>query len=166
MALVMCDVDCGSETVGMVKQVLAWRSASPSEADELWNDLQTANENLASLLTRGEDAKLESAFADIRAKIRQMGTASGVPIEPEAQTELLDAATAQVKGVKGGVVPGAGGYDAIVLLVQDDEVTKRELDAFLEKWSAEKGSKVKLLTAKGELEGARVEDVNSYSGGK
>jgi phosphomevalonate kinase len=29
MALVMCDVDCGSETVGMVKKVLEWRKQEP-----------------------------------------------------------------------------------------------------------------------------------------
>ena len=153
----MCDVDCGSETVGMVKQVLSWRSSSSAEADTLWDALQAANSYLASVLTASKTDEFEAAFEDIRRKIREMGEKSGVPIEPKEQTELLDALTQEVNGVSGGVVPGAGGYDAVVLLVRDDEGTKRELEAWLERWSQEKGNKVKLLKAKGELDGARSE---------
>lgn len=156
-ALVMCDVDCGSETVGMVKKVLSWRSANPSEANTLWDSLQASNTNLATFLTNGESEKFEDAFYEIRSKIREMSEKSGVPIEPREQSELLDAVAKEVQGVSGGVVPGAGGYDAIVLLVRDDEGTKRELERWLEKWSLEKGSKVKLLKARGEIEGARLE---------
>lgn len=54
----------------------------------------------------------------IRAKMREMGILAGVPIEPEEQTKLLDACVKQA-GVIGGGVPGAGGYDAIWVLVCD-----------------------------------------------
>ena len=162
MALVMCDVDCGSQTVGMVKKVLEWRKQDPEGSKKLWNSLQTCNEKLGSLLTSGPESEFESAFANIRAHIREMGTRSGVPIEPPEQTELLDAVTKGVQGVAGGVVPGAGGYDAIVLLVKDDRETLGEIERFLAKWSKEKGSNVKLLGTKGELEGARVEDGGKY----
>ena len=37
--------------------------------------------------------------------MREMGTLSGVPIEPEEQTRLLDTCTA-LPGVIGGGVPG------------------------------------------------------------
>lgn len=163
MALVMCDVDCGSETVGMVKKVLEWRKQDPAGSKILMDDLQSCNSRLASVLSSGKTEELEGAFAAIRAHIRDMGTRSGVPIEPPEQTELLDAVTKNVKGVAGGVVPGAGGYDAIVLLVKDDKETTEEIEAFLAKWSKEKGSNVKLLATKGELEGARVEDGTLYS---
>ncbi|KAG4428342.1 hypothetical protein IFR05_016176 [Cadophora sp. M221] len=162
MALVMCDVDCGSQTVGMVKKVLEWRKKEAEEAKKLWDDLQGCNDLLAEELTKGCAIELAEAFVAIRAMIKDMSMASGVPIEPEEQTELLNAVTRGVNGVAGGVVPGAGGYDAIVLLVQDDEETKAELEAFLKNWSEEKKGNVKLLTAKGELEGARVEDSASY----
>jgi len=162
MALVMCDVDCGSQTVSMVKKVLEWRKNEAEEADKLWDDLQGCNDLLAERLTEGCTIELGEAFVAIRAMIKDMSMASGVPIEPEEQTELLNAVTRGVKGVTGGVVPGAGGYDAIVLLVQDDEQTKTELEAFLKKWSDEKKGNVKLLAAKGELEGARVEDAAAY----
>lgn len=163
MALVMCDVDCGSETVGMVKKVLEWRKQDPSGSKVLMDDLQLCNENLASVLSSGKTKELEPAFAAIRAHIRDMGTRSGVPIEPPEQTELLDAVTKSVEGVAGGVVPGAGGYDAIVLLVKDDIETTAQIEAFLEKWSKEKRSNVRLLGTKGELDGARVEDGALYN---
>ncbi|KLO19480.1 phosphomevalonate kinase [Schizopora paradoxa] len=55
---------------------------------------------------------------DIRSRMREMGSRAGVPIEPPEQTELLNACIAQ-PGVVGCGVPGAGGYDAIWVLVLD-----------------------------------------------
>lgn len=166
LALVMCDVDCGSETVGMVKQVLEWRKANHNTSKEIWDSLSTCIEALAHNLHSGIKQNIASSLSQIREKIREMGKLSGVPIEPPEQTELIDAVTAAVPGVIGGVVPGAGGYDAVVLLVQDDEVTITEVKAFLKKWTDEKkNGTVKLLDAKGELEGARVEDVSGYGTG-
>jgi phosphomevalonate kinase len=165
MALVMCDVDCGSQTVSMVKSVLAWRASEREGSKMLWDSLQARNEVLGRGLADGKThGDLEKAFMDIREKIREMGSRSGVPIEPMEQTELLDALMKGVSGVVGGVVPGAGGYDAIALLVKDDEETLDELNMFLAKWSAEKKGNVKLLGAKGELEGARQESEEVYSG--
>lgn len=162
MSLVMCDVDCGSQTVSMVKKVLEWRKSDPEGSKTLWDNLQGSNEKLAATLSSGAMEDLEDVFKSIREKIRDMGGRSGVPIEPFEQTELLDAVTKGIKGVSGGVVPGAGGYDAVVLLVKDDKETLDEINEFLTKWSAEKNSNVKLLGAKGELEGARKENAASY----
>jgi phosphomevalonate kinase len=162
MALVMCDVDCGSETVGMVKKVLEWRKRDPSGAKAIWDQLQRENETLAKRLLSGTPAELSESFPAIRAHIRDMGARSGVPIEPSEQTALLDAVTDGVDGVYGGVVPGAGGYDAIVLLVKDDEETTSKLRAFLKEWSTSKGENVKLLGVKGEMEGVRKEEEKTY----
>ncbi|EOD43700.1 Phosphomevalonate kinase eukaryotic [Neofusicoccum parvum] len=115
--LVMCDVDCGSQTPGMVKQVLAWREEKAGEANVLWAELQKSNEALAAELVELSESKsrdygkLKGCIAEIRRLIREMSRQSGVPIEPAEQTALLDACS-QVPGVIGGVVPGAGGYDA------------------------------------------------------
>lgn len=46
---------------------------------------------------------------------------TGAEIEPFEQTTLLDAATS-IKGILGGVVPGAGGYDAICLLASSEAI--------------------------------------------
>ncbi|KAL5349072.1 phosphomevalonate kinase [Pseudogymnoascus australis] len=133
-ALVMCDVDCGSQTVGMVKSVLAWRAASPGDASRLWTSLQSANEELARALSAGAESEISSAFKAIRALIREMGDKAGVPIEPPAQTELLDALE-KVEGVVGGVVPGAGGHDAVALLVRGGEETLGRVRGMLGEWS-------------------------------
>ena len=162
MALVMCDVDCGSQTVSMVKKVLEWRKADPEGCKELWDEQQKRNEHLASMLTSGSEEGLTEGFAAIREKIREMGENSGVPIEPPEQTALLDAVTQKVDGVFGGVVPGAGGYDAITLLVRDGETSINALNEFLSDWNKVKGARVKLLNARGELGGAKLENIAAY----
>ncbi|KAK6434623.1 phosphomevalonate kinase [Oleoguttula sp. CCFEE 5521] len=94
-----------------------------------------------------------------------MGEKSEVPIEPPAQTKLLDACEA-VEGVVGGTVPGAGGYDAIALLIQDKQSTVRALKDLLEGWKFEGegvgGGKVSMLGVREEMEGVRTEDLSGY----
>ncbi len=161
-SMVMCDVDCGSESVGMAKQVLKWRMESPADARRIWDGLQEANDDLAMVLSTGDEEIIAEKIKVVRSFVREMGDKSGVPIEPESQTKLLDAAS-EVEGVVGGVVPGAGGYDAVVLLVRHDAETTSRLEKFLEEWSAEVDGKVRLLAVKGEMEGARIENATGYA---
>lgn len=175
--LVMCDVDCGSQTPGMVKQVLAWRKREAEESGMLWPELHRKNEALAAELTRlansnsNDYTTLKTCVADIRVLIREMSRLSGVPIEPEQQTQLLDACTA-IDGVVGGVVPGAGGYDAIALLVEDDEEVVARLRGLLAGWEVPKSEqgatsltigKVNLLDVREEMAGVRLEDASQYA---
>ncbi|KAI1132404.1 ribosomal protein S5 domain 2-type protein [Nemania abortiva] len=159
----MCDVDCGSQTVGMVKKVLQWREANPAESKKLWDELESRNLRLGTILSEGKLDEIRPAVADIRELIRAMGTQSDVPIEPESQTSLLDALM-EVEGVYNGVVPGAGGYDAVALLMKDDEATEQRVKDFVAKWSKEKGGQVRLLDVKGEMEGVRRENIKEYHG--
>lgn len=163
VALRMCDVDCGSQTVGMVKKVLAWRSQDTEVSSKLWDNLQQRNEELAAKLRDGNVDDVPAAINAVRALIRKMGKLSDVPIEPESQTELLDAVSA-VDGVYGGVVPGAGGFDALALVMKDDEETKKRVEERVAQWSQEKDSKVRLLDVKGEMEGVRYESLDVYKG--
>jgi phosphomevalonate kinase len=164
VAMRMVDVECGSQTVGMVKAVNAWRASDPAGSKALWNELQGRNEALASVLAEGRLDDLPAALAGSRELVRAMGAKSDVPIEPESQTELIDALSA-VEGVYGGVVPGAGGFDAVSILVRDDGETIERVERFLEEWSEKKkDSKVKLLGVKGELEGVRVEKLREFDG--
>lgn len=175
LRLVMCDVDCGSETVGLVKQVLAWRKANPAEAALLWNTLQKGNEDLAQELQRLalelgtsqiDYENLRTVILTIRSLIREMSTQAGVPIEPKVQTDLLDVCST-MPGVVGGVVPGAGGFDAIALLVEDREEVVERLRDFLDKYKSTDGEAsigiVSLLGVKQEMQGARIEDSETYS---
>ena len=62
-----------------------------------------------------------NSIADIRNCLQIMTSETGASIEPQSQTQLIDA-VASIKGVLGGVVPGAGGYDAICMLVASAKV--------------------------------------------
>ncbi|KAF6229343.1 hypothetical protein HO133_007459 [Letharia lupina] len=179
LRLVMCDVDCGSETVGMVKNVLSWRKTKPEESVLLWQTLQKGNEDLAlefhNLASKpagqAEDYEgLRTVILTIRSSIREMSTKSGVPIEPEVQTKLIDACC-RLPGVVGGVVPGAGGYDAIVLLVEDKSTVIDGLHQFLDDYrvDADQGhgdsiGKVRLLGVKQEDRGVQAENSIIYDG--
>lgn len=175
LRLVMCDVDCGSETVGMVKNVLKWRTSNPDEAFLLWATLQKGNEDLAnelqslalaSLDSRGDYDNLKTVVLTIRSLIREMSHKSSVPIEPPVQTALIDSCC-QLPGVVGGVVPGAGGFDAIALLVKDEDSIIDGLRAFLEDYRIDSGQsasigKVRLLSVKQDDRGVHNEDVSVY----
>lgn len=179
LRLVMCDVDCGSETPSMVKKVFAWRRENPEEAALLWTTLQRGNEDLASELQSLAMAidpltssyeNLRNILLTIRSFIREMSAKAGVPIEPKEQTVLIDACS-QIPGVVGGVVPGAGGFDAIALLIEDDQVTVDELRRFLDDYKLDidggrerKTGKVRLLDVKQDMAGIRAEDVRAYQG--
>ena len=176
LRLVMADVDCGSATPGMVKSVLAWRAANPDESGMLWTALHAKNEGVAAELTRLAESGstdytgLRKVLNEVRTYIREMSRLSGVPIEPPPQTDLLDACSA-VPGVIGGVVPGAGGYDAIVLLVEDAPEVLSRLDELLQGWKVEavddpedgmRIGRVSRLPVREEMEGVRVEGAEGY----
>lgn len=212
LRLVMCDVDCGSKTPGMVRDVLKWRRNNQEAADALWAAIQEQNDALRDGFIRldlrvrhlpneyfagpnllvhhvsienfarpnfgisdmpiVDDTKgyrrLHETILQMRKLTREMSRQAGVPIEPEEQTRLIDACS-ELKGVIGGVVPGAGGYDAVAFLVEDREDVVMRLGEFLEGWdfsteeSRARGSKgkVRLLGVRGEREGLRVESVDS-----
>ncbi|PNS18375.1 hypothetical protein CAC42_6192 [Sphaceloma murrayae] len=167
LRVVMCDVKGGSQTPGMVKQVLAWRKAKEEEAERLWRQLQGANEALAGEMVRlSEDGGneyngLKECLRSIRKLIREMSEASGVPIEPGEQTRLLDACEG-VDGVVGGVVPGAGGYDAVALVIEDRAEVESALKALIEGWDFGGEGKVSVLGVREEMEGVKMEIADDY----
>jgi phosphomevalonate kinase len=175
LRLVMCDVDCGSKTPGMVKQLLKWRKEHADVANKLWEDLQATNDELATELVRlsatdGKDdySTLRQILQHNRKLVRTMSNNSDVPVEPEAQTKLLDACS-EIDGVIGGVTPGAGGFDADVLLIKDDPDVLSRLESMLKEYkfvvegAETPGSgRVGLLGVREEMEGVRQENVDGY----
>ncbi|KAL7268023.1 phosphomevalonate kinase [Rhizina undulata] len=112
--------------------------------------------------------QVEEKIKTIRANNRAMGEAAGVPIEPPAQTRLLDSAVEKTAGVLGGVVPGAGGYDAVAFLLVDGDDTVSGLKDALQGWKFEgegegTGGKVEALSTREEHEGVRREQVEGYA---
>ncbi|KAL1955534.1 hypothetical protein VTO42DRAFT_8488 [Malbranchea cinnamomea] len=177
LQLVLCDVDCGSKTPGMVKKVLTWRENKRQEADMIWNALQRENELLYLELQRlarlenpeREFNELRNLLFRCRVWIQKMTSSSQVPIEPRVQTELLDALSG-IDGVIGGVVPGAGGYDAVALLVRDEKEVAQRLFSFVQDWKCTveddfggKIGRVRLLGVTHGAEGMRNELPANYS---
>ncbi|CAG8070695.1 unnamed protein product [Penicillium olsonii] len=179
MQLVLCDVDCGSQTPSMVKKVLEWRKNNRDEADVLWASLQNNNEKLRQELKRlaqhpganqGDFTDIGALIQRTRQHIRTMTRRTGVPIEPSIQTELIDSLT-ELEGVIGGVVPGAGGYDAVALLIQDDLDTLERVKEHVANWTSKveddfggKIGNVRLLGVRHGSEGVRNEGLGQYEG--
>jgi phosphomevalonate kinase len=177
ISLIMCDVDCGSETPGMVKKILSWRKENPEDAGILWGALQKGNEEFAEELRRlstlhdfpkQDYSNLRDIILTNRSLIQEMSSKSRVPVEPKVQSELLDACSA-IPGVVGGVVPGAGGFDAITLLVMNQKSVLQELEELFATWSSsvvddggQKIGKIRLLGVKQDLEGVRIEEHSNY----
>lgn len=176
LRLVMCDVDCGSETPGMVKKVMAWRKDNPKDSSILWESLSQANMKLAKELhglgqtLRTNWTPLADNILVIRSLLREMSSKADVPIEPPVQAHLLDGASA-IDGVVGGVVPGAGGYDALAILLEDRAEVINKLQEFLQTYKSPvdleqetKIGKIRLLDVKQEADGVILESFEQYVG--
>jgi phosphomevalonate kinase len=161
VAIRMCDVDCGTQTVSMVKKVHEWRDANPELARQAYEGLQGRVEELAGVLREGKVGEIERVMGAVREGMRNLGKDSGVPIEPESQEAMLNELE-KVEGVLGSVVPGAGGYDAAAVVMRDDEETEKRVRAFLRQWSMQHDIQVRLMKVRGETEGAREEDVKDF----
>ncbi|KIY73027.1 phosphomevalonate kinase [Cylindrobasidium torrendii FP15055 ss-10] len=101
----------------------------------------------------------------IRRQMREMGKLAGVPIEPEQQTQLLDQCV-NITGVIGGGVPGAGGFDAIWLLVLEpvDTTTDGAPVARVEETWARAEAVSPLLASESLAKGCRVEFLDTVKG--
>ena len=106
----------------------AWRKCD-SDSNFLWATLNEKNNlvkaGLESLRKRdanvaGVEGQLQKDFHEVRRKLKSMGNAAGVGIEPEAQTGLCDA-TMDLDGVIMCGVPGAGGNDAVFAIYRGGE---------------------------------------------
>jgi phosphomevalonate kinase len=161
VAIRMCDVDCGTQTVSMVKKVHAWRDGNPQVAAGAYQDLQSKVDDLARVLREGRTEQIGAVMRPFRGLMRKLGQDSGVPIEPESQEVMLDAVE-KLDGVYGSVVPGAGGYDAAAVVMKDDAETEKKVRGFLREWSAQHEIQVRLMMVKGETDGVRKEDVREF----
>ncbi|KAG1734747.1 ribosomal protein S5 domain 2-type protein [Suillus paluster] len=97
---------------------------------------------------------LHQTTQQIRNLMRRMGDLAGVEIEPEQQTHLLDQSIEQA-GVIGGGVPGAGGYDAIWLLICSPPGTSAP---------STESNVTPLLAQESVAKGARVVQLNEIPG--
>ncbi|CAB4252684.1 similar to Saccharomyces cerevisiae YMR220W ERG8 Phosphomevalonate kinase [Maudiozyma barnettii] len=144
--LIMGDVNTGSETVKLVQKVKKWYANNQPHSLDVYNCIDENNMKIIQLcktldslsktdtvyysqLLEGlyngytddfkELKEFKHAFLTIRKNFRLISKESGADIEPSIQTELLDNCI-QIKGVLAGVVPGAGGFDAISLIASEN----------------------------------------------
>ncbi|KAJ9098228.1 hypothetical protein QFC21_004557 [Naganishia friedmannii] len=127
--LVLADVDAGSDTPSFVGKVLKWRKDNPAAAQDrdsyriaiksIMKGQAVASESSVDHVSQALH-ELRGSLQNVRRAMKMMGQANDVPIEPDEQTRLLDACL-RIPGVIGGGVPGAGGYDAIYLLIADPD---------------------------------------------
>lgn len=145
LRLVLGDVNNGSETTKLVSKVKAWYNSNPSRGREVYQYINSKNEEIMAAMSElnklsqkdpgsykailnaldrndkievncaQELSRVRNAVKEIRLKFRLITQESGADIEPPVQTDLLEACSL-LKGVVTGVIPGAGGYDAIALI--------------------------------------------------
>ena len=91
--------------------------------DQLTKYVSKMNASEIALLTKENlyFAQIAQSIQCIRECLQIMTEETGASIEPESQTKLIDSVSV-ITGVLGDVVPGAGGYDAICMLVFASEV--------------------------------------------
>ncbi|CAI5747359.1 unnamed protein product [Peronospora destructor] len=102
-----------------------------------WKAMAASNRNKWSTMHAKIGTALlrtSEAYARFRELMRNMGAAAGVPIEPPQQTAILDA-TLAIPGVLLAGVPGAGGYDAICVVVIHESVLQTVEDLWVQ-WSS------------------------------
>lgn len=147
--LIMGDVNSGSETTKLVARVKSWYKSHFPHSLHVYEEINASNaefiEGLSVLnklsatapeyysemldsINQGKQikidkfpelAKIRNAVDQIRKNYRLITRESQADIEPPVQTALLDECV-KLKGVLTGVIPGAGGYDAISLITTDE----------------------------------------------
>ncbi|KAH3902403.1 related to Phosphomevalonate kinase [Saccharomycodes ludwigii] len=147
LRLIMGDVNNGSETVKLVSRVKQWYNKNLPESLEIYTKINEGNmafikslEDLNELAAINPDKydkilaaldnkeaitsldssllSVQKAVNQIRSNFKYITKKSGADIEPDVQTTLLDNSIA-LNGVLTGLVPGAGGYDAIALITTE-----------------------------------------------
>ncbi|CDW80405.1 phosphomevalonate kinase [Stylonychia lemnae] len=124
--LCLIDVDSGSDTKVMVRQVLDWAKRQQQDpSDQFSNELfQALNHNYQTLaenlmienLTIQNKLDIKNKCFEIRSLIQQISKETEVAIEPSEQTKMLDQILSSLDQVYYSAVPGAGGDDAIFIL--------------------------------------------------
>jgi phosphomevalonate kinase len=178
LQVLLADVQGGSESPSMARTVLKWKQ-SRLTAGQIphWDDLKRLNGKVVELMESilADDSKidyeglssqpasqwptssplfqLQTTFSEIRQNLRSMGNEADVPIEPVPQTKLCDA-TAQLPGVVTCLVPGAGGFDAVVCLYIDRPSV---LEAIGNLWASWESPMICPLNVRASQNGLRVE---------
>lgn len=138
LRLVMGDVKSGSETTKMVAKVKQWYQENYPRSHEIYNSINEGNMkfiealdtlnkiNDGALVSEIDSGNVTSrvlvdardAIEQVRENFRIITNEGNVDVEPVVQTQLLDQVLNE-NGVLTAMIPGAGGYDAIAIIVSE-----------------------------------------------
>lgn len=114
---------CNQEVVGTCDQIVAAlkdadiaetaKVLSTCKLDDSWNG--SSHEEGTTKTVGGLLCQLRRTLVECRKNLKKMGDLAEVPVEPQGQTDLANA-TMDLPGVVASLVPGAGGYDALVVV--------------------------------------------------
>ena len=124
-------IEIGSDTRIFVKKVLEYAKNKKNKNlydDELFTKLNDINEQIIKIFINNiiNNELLKELCIKYRKILRAISEESKVDIEPKILTPLLDKLIDNKKIIF-SICPGAGGYDSIVIL-GNDEITKDELN--------------------------------------
>lgn len=114
--LVMVEYESGFDTRSAVKSVLRYLASNEEKKKEF---LDKSNEMVSSIIEGIEEeeaGKIKSLCIEYRSLMKSLGERAGVEIEPHIASIVLDALLEDTQVVY-GICPGAGGYDAIALIL-------------------------------------------------
>ncbi|KAI5965764.1 ERG8 [Candida pseudojiufengensis] len=158
--LLMGDVNGGSETPKMVSKILQWKKDKPEESEIIYNSLKEANTSFIKAVTEVNLEDIKKSLLQIRKGLRDLTLKANVPVEPIEQAQLLDRLS-ELRGCLGGTVPGAGGYDAIAILVLADSEKDIRKETSI---NSEKYNNVNWLNIHEEADGIKIENAEDYIG--
>lgn len=111
--------------IDSLKRLNEIHDSNACEYEKIMEVLKTKNSSQLVETAAGDSSSplkdIASSIRSIRHCLQSMTSETGAAIEPESQTKLLDA-VGELDGVLGGVVPGAGGYDAICVLISSSKI--------------------------------------------
>lgn len=104
--------------------------------------------------------QIRNLFERARRLLKQLGKESGVEIEPDGQSALLEASLT-LPGVIAGAVPGAGGHDAVFVLAVGEH-SRRRVEELWSTWASSADGRatvcaLQLRAATGENQGIQLE---------
>lgn len=143
--IVMVNWSQGFDTRIAVRRVLDYFKDNEEKKKNFLEDSKNYVSSVKEALMEDEDnfdfVNLRKLNYDYRRVMKQVGRESGVEIEPDLASFILDFFLKKNEKILFGICPGAGGYDDIALLVrkgQKEEVIEelRNLN-FLENWKKE-----------------------------
>jgi len=123
-------IEMGTDTRIFVKKVLDYAKNKKKNIlydDELFTKLNDINEQIINLFFNNINnfELLKELCKNYRDILRQISYESNVDIEPQILTPLLDKLISN-KNIIYSICPGAGGYDSIILM-SNDNISKKEL---------------------------------------